>query len=201
MLPVHREENAMNEPVHSVFRQAVRRDYLLRLVARCVVLAAVTAGVFILVMMVALSIEVSGSYRQVAGAVDSAMSRMTVVASPLALICAALMGAGCAFVAVRATHEIAGPAYRCAADLRRMATGDYDFVVATRRKDQLKDVADELELARGMTAGRLLRLRQSVRRLSELAGNGRCSADELERAVTAVKQTIVRDSQPEAPRS
>jgi methyl-accepting chemotaxis protein len=42
------------------------------------------------------------------------------------------------------SHRIAGPAYRLCQSIKRLRTGDYDFAVVLRKKDHLKNVADNL---------------------------------------------------------
>ncbi len=184
----------MTEIPREVLQPAVRRGYQLALVARCAAIGAAILAVFILAMLLALDVSLGGSYGRIVGAVDSAGHRLAVVISPAAVIGALLAGAGCALVAVRASHKIAGPAYRCAADLRRMARGDYDFTVATRRQDQLKDMAEELELARATQAGRLAQIRRTVERLSADAEAARPSTDALSRDVAALKDALPNES-------
>ena len=175
--------------------RAVRPAYLLGFAARCILIAAAAFAAFAVVMLVAADVELPQNYGGIGAAVDTAANRLAWVIIPAAAICAAFVGAGCAFVAIRASHKIAGPVYRLAADLRRMAGGDYDFVVATRRNDQLKDVSESLEKARSALQGRLLRLKDCAGHIANAAEAEQPSAEDLGRHLLSFEDALSQQAQ------
>jgi len=65
---------------------------------------------------------------------------------PQLLLLAGLAGTACLLLAVvgtlRASHRIAGPAYRLKRSMHRVTAGDLDFVITLRRNDSFNDVCD-----------------------------------------------------------
>ena len=180
----------MSKPSGGPRPRAVKTTYLLFFAAKCAAVAALVFAAFAVAMLLALDVDLPESYHEIGAAVDAATARMAYVVVPAAAVCAALVAAGCALVGIRASHKIAGPVYRLAADLRRMAGGDYDFVVATRSKDQLKGMAQELEKARSALRSRLVRVEKCARQLAEAAEADQPSADELGRHLSLLEYAL-----------
>lgn len=173
---------------------AVRSRYLLGIVVRCAALAAVVFAAFVLAMLITLDVEIEGGYRGMSASVDTAGGRLAAWIIPVAAASALLVGAGGAFIAVRASHKIAGPVFRLGADLRRMAQGDYDFVVGTRQADQLKDVAKELDDARSRIQRRLLLLGERARAVAEAAGTDEPAIEEIARRLASLEEAMAGEA-------
>ncbi|NQT19298.1 MAG: hypothetical protein HQ592_06310 [Planctomycetes bacterium] len=187
----------MNEPSSKPGIPPVRSAYLLGFAVRCMIIAALVFVAFAAAVLLTVNVDIPKSYGEIGTAVDTASSRLVYVIVPAAVICAVLLGAGCAFVAIRATHKIAGPVYRLSADLRRMAAGDYDFVVATRTGDQLKDLAEELETARAQLDGRLAEIQNRAMLLAEVAEARQPSPDDLARNLSSLQNALATEKQQE----
>lgn len=56
----------------------------------------------------------------------------------------ALLALGLGYMSIRHSHKLAGPVYRFKVTLRTATEGDLSVWTRLRRKDQLKDVASEL---------------------------------------------------------
>ena len=178
----------MTETVQESQPRAVRPGYRLGVVLRCALLAAIAFAAFALTMLLALDVEFVGASGGISKAADTAAGRLAVCIIPAAVACALLVGVGCAFIGIRASHKIAGPVYRLAADLSRIADGDRDFVVSTRDADQLKDLAAELELARAELDSRLSRVAECTRRLED--ADQEISIDETKRRLSSLDSAL-----------
>lgn len=183
----------MSEPLSKPGAPSVRSTYLLGFAVRCIAVAVLVFVAFAAVILLTVDVDIPRSYGEIGNAVDTASARLVYAIVPAAVICAVLLGTGCAFVAIRATHKIAGPVYRLSADLRRMAGGDYDFAVATRARDQLKDLAEELENARASLDSHLVEVRNCAMLLAEAAEAEPPSADELGRRLAALERALASE--------
>ena len=159
----------MPELTHEAPPPAVTIGYRLRLVLKSAALAAAVVALFVLAMLLVTDVELTGGYSGLFGATDTALARLATLSVPVGIVCALLVGAGCALLIVRASHKIAGPVYRLTAELRRMAGGEFRLPVATRHSDQLQDLAQELDQARTTTRDRLRRVRKEAEEIARAA--------------------------------
>ena len=171
-------------------RPSTAPAYPLGLVLRCAALAAVVFAVFAVALLLALDVELTGSYAEAIEGVDTAAGRVAAFILPGAVLCIALLALGCALFGVRASHKIAGPVYRLSTDMHRMASGDYGFDVSTRRKDQLRDVAEELEQARDQMARKLWKAKECAEHLDRALAQENPPWDEIRERLASLEEAL-----------
>jgi methyl-accepting chemotaxis protein len=87
------------------------------------------------------------------------------------------------------SHRIAGPLFRFEKELKEIAGGDLTKTIRLRRKDQVTDMARELNNMTGGLRDKVLGVEAEVSRLIQLAEEGGTETD-WKRELEAVKTRI-----------
>ncbi|MDA8079245.1 MAG: methyl-accepting chemotaxis protein [Nitrospiraceae bacterium] len=76
------------------------------------------------------------------------------------------------------THRFAGPLFRFERSVERMISGDFDFVITLRKRDEAKELADSLNRFNRIMSDRLLEMRELADALGHQIEEARDTADE-----------------------
>ena len=76
------------------------------------------------------------------------------------------------------THRFAGPLFRFERSVERMISGDFDFVITLRKRDEAKELADSLNRFNRIMSDRLLEMRELADALGHQIEEARDTAGE-----------------------
>lgn len=86
------------------------------------------------------------------------------------------------------SHKIAGPLFRFQKEVREIAKGNLSINICLRKKDQIKDIADELNAMCNSLGQKIKGIREEIFEISEMAKNG----SEIQQMSSALNKLLNR---------
>lgn len=97
----------------------------------------------------------------------------------IASVTALAIGIAASLLFIVLSHRIAGPAFHIQKSLRELANGNLTYQIRLRKKDELRDVAEDVNLAARSIEGKISRMKREIGRAEKLEGKALQNLKEL----------------------